>query len=200
MRYEADTLDYLALLKEARSPAAAECAKTIKLALLADFATQHLTPILKVLFARNGVKLDVYEAGYDSIDTEILDPGSGLHAFAPRYVVILVATEKLKARLYPIENRGNFAEEAAARFTTLWEALKRSGSATVIQGNYVTPSERAFGNFELKAVDSVGSIVADINHRLAAAAREANNVLLCDIDPRSPNVWCSISTIRCGAA
>jgi FkbH-like protein len=182
MRYEADTLDYLALLKEARSPAAAECAKTIKLALLADFATQHLTPILKVLFARNGVKLDVYEAGYDSIDTEILDPGSGLHAFAPRYVVILVATEKLKARLYPIENRGNFAEEAAARFTTLWEALKRSGSATVIQGNYVTPSERAFGNFELKAVDSVGSIVADINHRLAAAAREANNVLLCDID------------------
>jgi FkbH-like protein len=182
MRYEADTLDYLALLKEARSPAAAECAKTIKLALLADFATQHLTPILKVLFARNGVKLDVYEAGYDSIDTEILDPGSGLHAFAPRYVVILVATEKLKARLYPIENRGNFAEAAAARFTTLWEALKRSGSATVIQGNYVTPSERAFGNFELKAVDSVGSIVADINHRLAAAAREANNVLLCDID------------------
>src|ERR1700679_1844473 len=107
MRYEADTLDYLALVNEARALALPPGAKTVRLALLADFSTQTMPALLRALFARNGVVVEIYEAGYDSIDTEILDPGSGLHAFGPRFVVILVATEKLKARLYPIENRGN---------------------------------------------------------------------------------------------
>jgi FkbH-like protein len=182
MRYEADTLDYLALVREARSANAPVAGKVVRLALLADFATQHLVPILSALFARNGFRLEIYEAGYDSIDAEILDPGSALYAFAPRYVVILVASEKLKARLYRAEDRSNFAGEAVARFTGLWDALKRNGTATVIQGNYVLPSERAFGNYEGKAEDSIGSIIADINHRLAGAARAANNVLLCDVD------------------
>ena len=44
------------------------------------------------------------------------------------------------------------------------------------------PSERAFGNYELKVADSVGSIFTEINYRLAVKAREAKNVLLNDVD------------------
>ncbi len=44
------------------------------------------------------------------------------------------------------------------------------------------PSERAFGNYELKVAESVGSIFTEINYRLAVKAREAKNVLLNDVD------------------
>jgi FkbH-like protein len=182
MRYEADTLDYFALLQEARALELPPETKTIRLALLADFASQTMLPLLRALFARNGTEVEIYEAGYDSIDTEILDPGSALHAFQPRFVVILLASEKLKQRLYRTDDRSDFADQTVARIAGLWDALKQAGSATVIQGNYVLPSERAFGHYELKAADSVGSVMADINHKLAAAARRANNVLLCDVD------------------
>ena len=44
------------------------------------------------------------------------------------------------------------------------------------------PSERAFGNYELKVANSVGSIFTEINYRLAVKARETKNVLLNDVD------------------
>ena len=183
MRYPPETLDYLDLVNEARAlESGAPAGKTVRLAILADFATQHLVPVLRALFARNGVRVEVYEGGYDSIDSEILDPSSGLHAFAPGYVAVLVASEKLKGRFYQTEERADFAERTVARFTGLWEALRRAGTATVIQGTYVLPSERAFGNYELKVAESAGSVFAAVNHGLAAAAREAGGVLLCDVD------------------
>jgi FkbH-like protein len=182
MRYQADTLDYFKLIKEARKVNLPASSKVVRVALLADFATQFLVPLLKALFARNGVVLELYEAGYDSIDTEILDPGSPLYAFKPRFTVILQATEKLKAKLYAAGDRQALAADTADRTAGLWEALKQNGGGTVIQGNYVLPSERAFGNYEAKVDGSIGAAVADINRRLAEAARGSNNVLLCDID------------------
>ena len=52
----------------------------------------------------------------------------------------------------------------------------------MIQGNYVLPSERAFGHYEMKVATALGTVAAEINHRLAVAARQANHLLLCDID------------------
>ena len=44
------------------------------------------------------------------------------------------------------------------------------------------PSERAFGNFELKVAYSVGAIFTEINYQLAVRARFAKNVLINDVD------------------
>jgi FkbH-like protein len=188
MRYDVGTLDYLDLVTEARRLDPAPHGKVLRIAVLADFATQHLTPILKALFARNSVRLEIYEADYDTIDTEILNPTSGLNQFTPKYVVILVATEKLKSRLYQADDRLTLADQTVERFAGLWAAVKRNINATVIQGNFVLPSERAFGNYEMKAAESIGSIVANINQRLTASARDANNVLLCDVDHLAADV------------
>ncbi len=39
--------------------------RSSKLALLADVSTQHLVPVLRVLFGRNGTDIEIYEAGFD---------------------------------------------------------------------------------------------------------------------------------------
>jgi len=176
------TLDYLHLVGEAKGIDERACGKSIRLAVLADAAIQHLLPLLRVLFARRGVKAEIYEGGYDSVDVEILDAASALYEFKPDIIVILGASEKLKARLYSDADRGAFVDTAVSRLTGLWQAVQARCPATIIQGTYVLPSERAFGNYELKVPDSVGSLFAAVNARLVDAARQARHVLLCDLD------------------
>ncbi len=176
------TLDYLDLVAEARSLDDSACRTSLRLAVLADCAVQHLVPLLRVLFARRGVRCDVYEAGYDSVDVEIHDAGSALYRFAPDVVVIIGASEKAKARLYAAEDRAGFVDAAVGRLAGLWQAVRANCQARIIQSTYVLPSERAFGNYELKVAHSVGALFAELNARLVEAARQAPHVLLCDLD------------------
>ena len=97
-------------------------------------------------------------------------------------MVILLSSEKLKAHLYAASDRRGFADETVGRLENLWSAFRAQSQATIIQSTFVLPSERAFGNYELKVADSVGSIFTEINYRLAVKAREAKNVLLNDVD------------------
>jgi HAD superfamily phosphatase (TIGR01681 family) len=182
MRCSADTLDYSSLMKEAGSLTLPPEAKTVKVAILADCAVQQLTTLLKTLAARNGVALDVFEGGYDSIDLEILNPESSLYAFEPQYLIVLMSGEKLKNRLYDTADRMAFATDTIGRIEGLWRAFGARSGATIVQSTFVLPSERAFGNYELKAADSVGAIFTEINYQLAARARSAKNVLLNDVD------------------
>jgi FkbH-like protein len=174
--------DYFNLIGEARSLDTSNCPRTVRLAVLAECATQQLIPLLKVLCARNGYRLEVYEGGYDSIDTEILDPQSGLYSFAPQFVAILPASEQLKKRYYETEDKSGFAGDTLNRIVNLWEVLRQNSDATIIQSNFVVPVERLFGNYEMKVPFSPGSVFADINYGLALEARRVSSVLLCDVD------------------
>ena len=182
MKHAMLTLDYFALSKEAKALKMSSAAKVIRIALLADCATQHLATIMRAIAARNNVLAEVYEGNYDGVDLEILDPNSALYAFNPQYVVVLLSSEKLKARLYASGDRRTFADETVGRLESFWTAFRAHSQATIVQSTFVLPSERAFGNYELKVADSVGSIFTEINYRLALKAREAKNVLLNDID------------------
>src|SRR4051812_12249026 len=77
----------------------------LKVALLADVSTQHLAPLLRVLFASNGVDAEIYEAGFDTVETETLNPRSELYAFAPDALVILQSVMKLKSGFYHAAGR-----------------------------------------------------------------------------------------------
>jgi FkbH-like protein len=182
MKHAALSLDYFALAKEAKALNTSGAAKVIRVALLADCATQHLAEITRAIAARNNVQAEVYEGNYDGVDLEILDPGSALYAFNPQFVVILLSSEKLKAHLYASHDRRGFADETIGRLENLWAAFRAHSPATIIQSTFVLPSERAFGNYELKVAESVGSIFTEINYRLAIKARESKNVLLNDVD------------------
>jgi FkbH-like protein len=182
MKHAMLSLDYFALAKEAKALNTTEVAKVIRIALLSDCATQHLASIMRAIAARNNVQAEVYEGNYDGIDLEILDQNSALYAFNPQYVVILLSSEKLKAHLYTSGARRAFADETVSRLANLWSAFGAHSQAIIIQSTFVLPSDRAFGNYELKVADSVGSIFTEINYRLAVRARESKNVLLNDVD------------------
>ncbi len=174
--------DYLELMARAADLSTAHCKRRIRLAILADFATQHLVQLLRVLGAEHGVDLDIYEADYDSIDLEVHDGDSGLYRAQPEFIAIMVASEKLKAKFYNSQERAGFVAAMVDRYRGLWEAVALQCNATIIQSTYVIPSERAFGNFELKQPESMGSVFAAINQGLVEAARNSKSVQLCDLD------------------
>jgi hypothetical protein len=93
-------LDYFDLVREANNSSMTIVdGKVIRLAILADFATQSFAPVLKSLFARRGFELQLYEAGFDSIELEAADPDSSLYKFTPDYIAVLMTTQQLKASI-----------------------------------------------------------------------------------------------------
>ena len=66
LKSDRSELDYFALMKRARGlPSSAN--RQLRVAILADVSTQHLSPLLRALFASNGVEVEIYEAGFDAI-------------------------------------------------------------------------------------------------------------------------------------
>src|ERR1700736_2985116 len=176
-----NNLNYLALTREAKS-IDLQGLKKVRLAILADFATQQLETLLTVLAARSGIALEFYKPGYDSIAFEILNGDSGLYEFKPQVVVILPAMQHLKARLLSSADRGATAAEIADSYAGFWGLLQQRSNATIIQGNFVMPLECAFGHYEQLAADSIGSMFAQINRDIVVHARKSNGVLLFDMN------------------
>jgi FkbH-like protein len=174
-------LDYFKLLKQSRKLSANATHRRVRLALLADCTTSHLAPILRVLAAGVELDLELYEAGFDSMDQEILDPNSTLYRFAPHFVLLLNVTEKIKLQYYQAR-QPTLADEILTRLTQLWESLKANSRSTVIQSTFVLPFERFFGNYDRKATHSIYQFVLDVNTRLTDAARTQQHVLINDVD------------------
>ncbi len=180
MRYDTAELDQRRIMASLREKATTT--RTLRIAVLADFATQHLIPLLRGLFARNQIEAEIYAGDYDTIETEIHDPGSDLYAFNPKFIVILCASQKLTARFHAATDAASFIARETGRLAQLWAAVRSRSAATIIQGNYITPSERGFGHYERMVEVSLGHAVANINAQMIAEARAAGNVLLCDLD------------------
>jgi FkbH-like protein len=174
-------LNYRELVRKARHLSIEGCQK-LRIALLADVSTQHIVPLLRVLFAANGIDAVIYEAGFDTIQVETYNPGSELYTFAPQIIVILQSVAKLRARYYDTSERAEFGRVQADDIENVWRTLQSRLPVPVIQTNFALPIERPYGNFGTKVPDDLQATVHDVNRELALRARQHASVFLCDID------------------
>lgn len=177
-------LDYFKLLKESREVPASERpgSKKIRLAVLGDCATQHLTVLLRVLFSRHGLDADIYEGAFDGAEGEARNPQSGLYSHDPEVVVVLSTVQALRDKFY---QRGgsapDFRDETISRLTGVWDALRPHTQATVLQTTLVAPFERLFGQYDRQVAGSLSTIVSDVNAAIVSEAR-SRNLLLVDLE------------------
>jgi FkbH-like protein len=188
-------LNYTALLRESRQLDYSKCTRTLRLALLSDAAVPQLVPLLNVLLAQKGIRAEVYLAEFDSVELEILNPDSGLYAFAPDAVVILNATNALRLKYYrQPADRAQFGDRIAAKIAALWDAFKERSRALIIQSNYVLPYERQFGNFDHKVPEAFYPIVLKLNAAISEMACSRVQVLINDVEALASYVgrrqWC----------
>src|SRR5258708_33863422 len=165
-------LDYAAILAASRRLDLSGATQKIKVALLSDAATQRFVPILRTLFARQGVDAEIYEGPFDAIELEVYDRGSGLYMFQPQVVVLLNCVQALRADfLRPETNPAAFVDTTSERIARIWAAIQANIPATLIQSNFVLPYERFFGNFDQKVPQSLYATVAALNSRIAENSR-----------------------------
>jgi FkbH-like protein len=182
LRNDRSGLDYHTLLKKAHRLVPGHGEK-VRLAVLADVSTQHLLPLLRVLFADAGIDIEIYEAAYDTVHLEVYNPASGLYSFRPQIVAILQCLMKLKGWFYDFSgDRSTFSQVQADDTEGLWTAIESRSHASVIQSTFVLPCERPFGNFGLKVTDHLQYAVSELNREICVRARHQPNVLIDDID------------------
>ena len=183
LKYGSSALDYFALAKEARRLDTSACTQTVRLALLGDCATQHLTAILRVLFCKSGIDALIFEAEYDAIESQAFDPDSQLYAFAPDAIVLLNSTARLRARYYGCgDDKSAFAATMADQMAAVWDAIAAHTQVPIVQSTYVLPTERFFGNYDNKVDGSLYACARRLNAEIVERARPRANVLLNDLD------------------
>jgi FkbH-like protein len=176
-------LDYTAVVRASRKLAPPADAPRLRIALLSDAATQQFVPILKVLFFDCGIHAEFYEGPFDAIELEAYNAESGLYRFEPQVIVLLQATQALRASFHRRSGSAReFVENTLERARQVWQALKSRSSAAILQSTYVLPYERFFGNFDALVGDSFATVVREMNRRLAGSAGQDSGVLVNDVE------------------
>jgi len=136
----------------------------LRVALLADTATQFLAKAIQGEAHRQGVGLDLFEAEFNQIDLQLLDPDSDVYRFHPDFIVIYAAAEPASV-LFGKEDpsgRANFGETHLRRMEQWLQATSGKGSQTVVL-NLADTGDGVFGHYGARVPASWTSQVRQIN-------------------------------------
>lgn len=157
--------------------------KEVRIALLADTASQMLTQAIKGYGIEQHVHYNIFEADYNQIERQVFDPASELYAFAPQFVFIFRSSEKLVKEFYKkdVPAKEAFASHIAAHTAQLYETITERTGAKVIFSNYTEINDGVFGNYASKVKSSFVYQVKKLNLLLMDLSQSYKNFFLNDI-------------------
>lgn len=140
----------------------------IKMAILGDCSTQHLSMAIKGAAYEKGLNVDVYDAAYDQISIEVIDNNSHMYQYNPDFVLIFMCSEKLYERycLCSINERSNFAVQEYQVILYYWNTINKRIGAKIFQIGFVEINDGVFGNYAYKLQSSFIYQVRKLNYLL----------------------------------
>jgi FkbH-like protein len=151
----------------------------VKVALLGDTATQFLATALKGTGIDRGFLLDLFEAEFNQIERQFMDPGSDLHAFDPEYIVVFQSTHKWleKHALCSNEQKATLADERLDFVRSICGLTQ----AKIIYLNYPEIEDTVFGSYANRVPSSFTWQVRKFNYELMRISQENPNLYICDL-------------------
>lgn len=151
----------------------------VKVALLGDTATQFLATALKGTGIDRGFLLDLFEAEFNQIERQFMDPGSDLHAFDPEYIVVFQSTHKWleKHALCSNEQKATLADERLDFVRSICGLTQ----AKIIYLNYSEIEDTVFGSYANRVPSSFTWQVRKFNYELMRISQENPNLYICDL-------------------
>ena len=158
------------------------CTPKYKIAILGDTATQLLTTAVKGEAVARGLALDIYEAEYNQIERQLLDPTSDLYQFDASIVIIFQSTHKLCEHhsLLAADKQELVAEERLAFLTSICEN-PAFADKKIIYFNYPEIEDTVFGSYANKVEASFSFQVRKLNYELMLLSKQYPNLFICDI-------------------
>jgi FkbH-like protein len=151
--------------------------RQVRIALLGNATLDHLTSYVRVECFRAGLRPTIYQAGFDQVTQEILDPSSGLYTFAPDVLIFAVHASRLFPHLHhdpfdlTVADRRAEIDAGIGTLQGLLEIFTQNSPALVLIHNMVTPQHPALGTLDWRDEMGQGELFAEINRRLAELVR-----------------------------
>ena len=154
----------------------------IKVALTGDTATQFLTTAIRGTGAERGYQIDLFEAEYNQVERQFLDPSSELYQTDADFIVLFQSTHKLgeKHSLLPPSQQESLAEERLAFVASVSENPMLA-SKKIICLNYPEIEDTVFGSYATKVTSSFTYQVRKLNMGLMDLSQRYANLFICDI-------------------
>lgn len=156
----------------------------IKIAILADSATQMYTQAIKGYGYEEKINFDIFEAEYDQIERQIYDPTSDLYQFNPEFVVVFYCSNKLLKKFgrLSLDEKIGFADAHIANAQNLYQNLATHLKCKVIYFNFNEIDDGVFGNFSNKTAYSFNYQLRKINYELMNLSQKLKNLFILDLN------------------
>ena len=161
--------------------------KPVRIAVLAATTVEHLLPAIRVAGLRRSIWIDTYTPDYGQYTQELVNPGSGLHRFAPTTVLFSLDAYHL---MQGVEHRASANSVTAElnrvldRLESQWDVARRSFSAHVVQNVPLPVFLPLIGNNEHRLAGSRLTALRQFGAMLRARA-DAACVDLIALDDRA---------------
>lgn len=152
---------------------------TLKVALLGDTATQFLATAIKGIGVDRGYNIDLYEADYNQVERQFMDPTSELFAFNADYVVVFQSTHKLLSKYseLPVEKQHDLADERLQFIQFICNSIH----GRIIYFNFPEIDDVVFGSYANKVNSSFTYQIRKLNFELMNLSIQNSNLFICDI-------------------
>ena len=178
----------------------------IKVALVGDTATQFLATALKGTAIERGWQMDLFEAEYNQVERQFLDPTSDLYAFDADFIVLFQSTHKLgeKHSLLTPDQQMALADDRLAFIQSICENPLLANKK-IICFDYPEIDDSVFGSYATKVSSSLTYQVRKLNMGLMDLSQQYANLFICDLSNVqnklgrdqlfSPNIYVSTEMI-----
>ena len=154
----------------------------LKLALVGDTATQFLATAIRGIGVERGFHIDLFEAEYNQVERQFLDPGSELYAFDPDFIVLFQSTHKLVERhsMMSATEQASLADERLDFLASICMNKALAGKKVVCL-NYPEIEDTVFGSYANAVPCSLTFQVRKLNDGLMQLARDHADFFVCDL-------------------
>lgn len=155
---------------------------TVKVALVGDTATQFLATAIKGMGAVRGCQINLFEAEYNQVERQFLDPSSELYQFDADIIILFQSTHKLgehHSLLEPAQQE-HLAEERLLFVQSLCESSALAEKKLICL-NYSEIEDTVFGSYATKVRSSLTYQVRKLNMDLMDLSQAYSNLFICDL-------------------
>lgn len=157
--------------------------KEVKIAILGDSSTQLLVQALHGTGYEYAINLKIWEAGFDQIESQVLNPGSEMYEFNPEIIIIFRSSVALLNKYNKLNEDQNevFAQTQLELLENLVDSINSKLSARIIYYNHAEINDSVFGAYANKVQSSFLFQLRKLNYELMLFAVRNSNFYVCDL-------------------
>lgn len=154
----------------------------IKVSVVGDTSTQFLATAIQGEAIERGYRVNLFEAEYNQVERQFLDPTSDLYQFNADFIVIFQSTHKLGEHhsMLGTEQQATLADDRINFLASICSNPALEGKK-IIYFNYPEIEDTVFGSYANKVVSSFTYQVRKLNYELMNLSQQYQNLFICDI-------------------